>query len=125
MFEKFKEKIMSAAKRVCNAAKKIWNGIIDILSAWSGKAFNYVKEHPLEAATTVGTLFAGYKKLHSMRLDYIEEDRRHRDFYDPRTGKHVWARRKLTTRELMRIDARYKAGDSYTQILADMGLLAR
>lgn len=125
MFKTLKEKFVNALKEAKAIAEKIWHGLIDILSAWSGKAFNYVKEHPLEAATTVGTLFAGYKKLHSMRLDYVEEDRRHRDFYDPRTGKHVWARRKLTARELMRIDARYKAGDSYTQILADMGLLAR
>ena len=52
-----------------------------------------------------------------------EEKRRARDFYDPRTGRHWVCKRNPSIKEQIRIENRYKLGESYGSILKDMKLI--
>lgn len=52
-----------------------------------------------------------------------EEKRRARDYYDPRTGRHWVCKRTPSMKDQLRIEARYKAGESYGSILKDMKLI--
>ena len=83
---------------------------------------DWALEHPSEALTAAAAI-GGVLKVSSRTLRVFAENRRRDlDFYDPRTGRHVWAKRKPTARESVEIDRRYRAGESYEQILWEMRL---
>lgn len=84
---------------------------------------NWCVENPLLAATILGSAASlGNKTYKAMKL-HDENVRRRRTFYDPRKGRYSETRRDLRAYELDEIDARYDAGESYSHILMDMGLL--
>lgn len=66
-----------------------------------------------------GAAIKGTRAWNRHREDVI----RNRRFYDPRRGRYTTARRNLTARELRIIDDRFERGESYRQILDDMGLI--
>ena len=86
----------------------------------------FVKAHPVEsiavATTVIGVTGKAVASGNRKRADKIEEKRRDRDCYDPRTGEHYIARRKLTNDERLELERRYKDGESKGEILRDMGL---
>jgi len=71
------------------------------------------------SAGALGIAKAVSKVSAGRREDKIH-DCRH---WDPRAGRYVWSRRKLTRREEREFDERYAAGESKFHILDDMGLL--
>lgn len=79
-------------------------------------------ENPM-AAISILTITAGVaKKGFSYSKTRAEDNRREKDFYDPRTGRHTKARRKPTRKQRLEIDRRYANKESYETILSDMGL---
>ena len=88
-----------------------------------GKIIDYAVENPAKAASiAAGTTMVANKLLRYMTV--AREDRRRKtDLYDPRNGDHVFVRRPLTAKEQLKLDERYKGGESKIRILTDMGLV--
>ena len=83
----------------------------------------WAMEHPGEAIA-LATLTAGTIKKGSGSVQTVAENRRRDlDLYDPRTGSHSKMRRRPSPTEQVMIDRRYNMGESYKEILYDMGLL--
>ena len=112
--EAFKRKVRDGFKKAVDTVKK---PVV--------KAINWSFEHPTEAlgiATGAGIALTKVAKIHSVNA---EDRRRTTDFYDPRTGAHSIAKRALRPKEKVEIIERYKAGESYDEILYDKGLLKK
>lgn len=75
------------------------------------------------ATVTIPAAIGFGGKLVSRNKVAKEEKRRARDFYDPRTGRHWICKRNPSIKEQIRIENRYKLGESYGSILKDMKLL--
>ena len=92
----------------------------------AGKEF--YKEHEKEvkavAPYAVAAVFMAGKHLTKNAKTDKEKNERNTRFYDPRTGRYCYARRELTPAEQMSIERRYHLGESYTEILYSMKLLA-
>ena len=88
-----------------------------------GKVIDYTIENPAKAASiAAGATMVGNRLLKYMTV--AREDRRRKtDLYDPRNGDHVFVRRPLTSKEMLKLDERYKGGESKIRILTDMGLV--
>lgn len=92
----------------------------------AGKEF--YKEHEKEvkavAPYVVPVVFMAVK--HMSKNTKVDKERTEREnrFYDPRTGRYCYARRALTPAEQMSVERRYRLGESYTEILYSMKLLA-
>ena len=81
------------------------------------------REHPAEVAgiVTGASVLAKSVSKHSHEMQ--EQRHRDREFFDHRTGKWCETKRKLTAREQVEAEARHQAGETWTQIFADMRLL--
>jgi len=109
-----KELIKQKIHKYCEKVKNGFNNTV-----------KWAEEHPAAAAMIVagtGTALTKGVKYAQIYADHIH---RTHDFYDPRRGLYVRTRRTPTTRELLEIDRRYKNGESYVSILADLGLTKR
>lgn len=94
------------------------------LSEAAHKAVDFVKEHPETAVAAAGLIGTGLRTTTKMLSEKREKERYERSFYDKRTGRREWARKKPTRTQLTIINERHLAGESYRTILDDMGLLA-
>ena len=112
IYEFKKESAKRKAKAVLSDAKKK-----------ADEAVRWGMDHPAEAIALAGLLVGGVKKASSAYQTHAEDRRRDIDFYDPRTGRHSKARRKLKPYEQVRVTERYNRGESYDKILYEMGLL--
>lgn len=111
-FEDFKrEGLKRKAKGAIDGVKKKVNQFVD-----------WAMLHPGEAIAIL-TLGAGVLKKGCGTIESVAENRRRDlDFYDPRTGRHTIAKRRPSARESVEIDRRYRAGESYEEILWTMRL---
>lgn len=82
-------------------------------------------EHPTEAITIALAGGAVIRKGLSWHQTAMENYRRKVDYYDPRNGRHSIAKHSLSPRQQVEIQRRYNNGESYAEILYDMGLLKR
>lgn len=105
-----------------NAKRKFKEGVKK-LAQIPEKVIDYAVENPAKAASiAAGATMAGNRLLKYMTV--AREDRRRKtDLYDPRNGDHVFVRRPLTSKEMLKLDERYKRGESKIRILTDMGLV--
>ena len=104
--------------------RKIWFEQTKARAAAKAKQFGeWVVTNPVATGTSAACIYKGVRSLTKAYSVHREDVRRDTDFYDPRAGKHSYARRKPTRREQVEIDDRYSRGESYTKILYDMGLL--
>ena len=108
MFEKAKAKVKELGKKAADTIVKV---------------ANWCAENPVAVAFIATSTTAVLKQGTKMYAEHAEMVRRDRDFYDPRLGMHVFARRKLTPKEQVIVEARYKSGESYAKIFYEMGLL--
>ena len=99
--------------------KNTWNKVKDK----AARAGNWILEHPIEAATLGGVAASIVSKGTKAYCTHAETVRRNRDFYDPRTGRHVYAKRNLKGWEEELIDERYNNGESYVSIFRDLNLM--
>ena len=77
-----------------------------------------------ELAILLLTTLAGIVKHVTKIIAYKKEDEwRNRRFYDRRTDRWSYARKKLTKRQERIVERRYQEGETYRSILDDMGLL--
>ena len=86
-------------------------------------AVNWTFEHPMEAVALVGAAAGLTNKVGKIYCTRKEVVRRKRDFYDTRTGRHVYAKRNLKPWEEELVDERFKNGESYVSIFRDMNLM--
>lgn len=110
----FKEK----AKRKAREAK-------DKMKDFAGRAVVTVVNHPAESLFVFTGVVALSKKGMQLHKVKMEDRRRLCDFYDPRCGRHVIAKRPLTRKESIRAQKLYDADKNarWSTILDDMGLL--
>ena len=94
--------------------------------AWgAAKASNlktWVINHPYEAMALSGSIVAGTTKVVKVAKHHEEKVHRERDFYDPRCGRTTRCKRRPSNYELDEIEFRYRNGESYNEILREMGL---
>ena len=92
----------------------------------AGKEF--YKEHEKEvkavAPYVMAAVFMAGKRISKDNRAVRERTERENRFYDPRNGRYCYARRELTPAEQMAVERRYHLGESYTEILYSMKLLA-
>jgi hypothetical protein len=90
----------------------------------SGKnLLHYCAEHPMVAIAITSAAATGIQKGTKLWIDHTETVRRDRSFWDPRVGKYTKIRRKLKPYEQVQAEARFKAGEGWSEIFADMDLL--
>ena len=87
------------------------------------KAVDFGKEHPEVAVAAAGLVATGIRSTSRMIISEREKAKYDRSFYDKRTGRREWARKKPTRTQLTIINERHLAGESYREILDDMNLL--
>lgn len=107
-FDKLNDKVKSIRKTLTDAAWKV---------------VNFCIENPIAAALIAGTASSAITQATKAYKDHNEMVRRRRDFFDPRTGRHCFAKRDLDPNEQAYVDARHDNGETYVKILSDMGLL--
>lgn len=100
-----------------------WKQVKRKAKAEASTLFNWCRENPVQAAGIASAASLSVSKVMRYKKVTKEEDRRRTEYYDPRTGKYARARRPLKPREQLEAERRYKAGEGWTHILADMGLL--
>ena len=88
-------------------------------------AVHQIVNHPVESLTVLGGAAAVTKKLCKAYSVHTENVRRELEFWDPRTGRYTRAKRKLSPKERLEIDRRYRndRNESYVSILSDMNLM--
>ena len=101
---------------------KVKNGL-----AWckekANEGLELAKEHPEVAVAAAGLVATGIRSTSRMIISEREKAKYDRSFYDKRTGRREWAKRKPTRTQLTIINERHLAGESYREILDDMNLL--
>lgn len=76
----------------------------------------------IAAVSIPGLIKLGGKAMNNRKFK-MEEKRRDRDYWDPRTGKHWVAKKKVSTKTQLEIERRYKNGEDYGEILNSLNLL--
>jgi len=121
------EKFKASAKKFAMAtAKAVKTGVSTLIDV-AEEVFKYYDAHK-NTLNRIGLalLGAGAFRWLGGRPDdtrYMTRDDREKRFYDARTGRYVYARRKPNSFERMEIDKRYAAGESYISILNSLGIL--
>lgn len=105
------------------AQKRKWKEKLDKVKQKANDLVKWGIEHPIESMAIIGAVTSLGNKAFKYRQTRAEDTRRLVDFYDTRLGRHVLSRRPLTRHEQIEVDRRFNDGESYTQILADLGLL--
>ena len=116
----FKKNVKKVADGAVNATKKVVTTVVDV----ADEAIKYYEQHKT-TFNKLGALLIGsgvYTKfiLGNNRNTRDDRDRR---FWDARMGRYVYSRRVPTNYEMQEIEARYRNGESYREILMNMGLL--
>lgn len=97
----------------------LWEKFIDGVAKFAGWCVRNK-----ELAIILLTSIAGIAKHVTKIIAYKKEDEwRNRRFYDRRTDRWSYARKKLSKRQERIIERRYQEGETYRSILDDMGLL--
>ena len=112
MFTKLKEKVT-----------KWWTNLWDKFTTYLAKVLAWIVENKMLAImifTTVTKTVKYGAKIYSTKK---EDEWRNRRFYDRRTDRWSYARKKLSKRQEAIIERRYQDGETYRSILDDMGLL--
>lgn len=105
------------------AKKREWKEKLEKVKQKANDGVAWVFNHPVESAGIATAVSVVLKKTLSYKQTKAEDRRRDVDFYDTRRGRHAISRRPLTRKEQIEVDRRFEAGESYIQILSDMGLL--
>lgn len=95
----------------------------DRFTTFLAKAAAWIVQNKLLAIAIFSTVTKVAKyggKIYSAKK---EDEWRNRRFYDRRTDRWSYAKRKLTKRQEAIIERRYQDGETYRSILDDMGLL--
>ena len=106
-------------KKICDAAKSFGGSVASGVT----KIAIFCTENPITAALFVGVGTTAINSVSKAYCAHAEQVRRDRDYFDPRTGKHAIAKRKLDAYEQAYVDEQYNLGRSYVSILSDMELL--
>lgn len=118
-YEKQKEFDYRVMKLRCK-----WEQVKRKAKAEASTLFNWCRENPVQAAGIASAASLSVSKVMRYKKVTKEETRRRTEYYDPRTGKYARARRPLKPREQLEAERRYRDGkETWTEILADMGLL--
>lgn len=111
--------------------KVLWNEVkrkvalkqkVEKVKEAGAKAWHWCLENPMPALAVLGSAASIVTKATRAYGVHTENVRRRRDFYDPRTGKHVIAKRDLKIWESDEIDERFRNGESYAHIFRDMNI---
>ena len=86
---------------------------------------DWCAKNPAAASAIAATAVTGFKTIHKAVDKHNEDVERRRRIWDPREGRYVWLNRDITPREDIEIRRRYRDGESYGEILNDMGLRRR
>ena len=87
------------------------------------KTVDFAREHPEVALAAAGVVVKGVHSTSRIIASNREKAKYERSFYDKRTGRREWAKRKPSRTQLTIINERHLAGESYREILDDMNLL--
>ena len=109
---KFKVKVKQAVDSAKETVKKAVVATAD-----------FCRDHPVEASLVAGAVVKAVKVVNKVAVVGREERDKRRRFYDNRLGRYSRSRRDLTGREELEIERRYRGGESYREILDDLGLL--
>lgn len=86
------------------------------------KAVQFAKDNPMVTAAALSAAASGFRMIRKGVIEHNADVRKRRRFYDPRTGRYSWSKCDLDRYESAEVDRRYRAGESYAEILHDMGL---
>lgn len=102
---------------------KAWlkNRKTDIQCFWAENKEDVIAVAPIAIAAAVG-LGKAISKHNAIKQEQILKDRK---IYDPRMGHYYEMKKKPTNWQWTEIDRRFRNGEGYGDILADMGLLKR
>lgn len=89
----------------------------------TGKLVHYCADHPLVTITLASAGASVIQRGSKLWIDHSETVRRDRSFWDPRIGKYTKTKRKLSPYEQVEAEARFKAGEGWSEIFADMDIL--
>lgn len=119
---------MEEKKSVKEMVKDVWRSAKEFGEDAYRAGKEFYKEHEKEvkaiAPYAVAAVFMAGKHMSRNAHAAKEKGERESRFYDPRTGRYCYARRELTPAEQMNVERRYRLGESYTEILYSMKLLA-
>lgn len=114
--EELKEKAKTKFDQVCAEAKAKFNNV----KYW-------IMQNPEGASVIFAALIPVVRFIVKHGTRYFRDkkvtDAREKSWYDPRTGSWWMLRRKLTSKERLHIERRYKNGESLGDILDSMKLL--
>jgi hypothetical protein len=99
---------------------------LDIWDGFTTKLAQFVKwcsENKEMAFTLLTTVVALMKLLIKAKNNRKEDEWRSRRFYDRRTDRWCYAKKKPTKKQESMIEERYRDGESYREILDSMNLL--
>lgn len=99
---------------------------LDIWDRFTDKVAAFVKwcsENKEMAFTLLMALLGLVKQLIKAKNNRKEDEWRSRRFYDRRTDRWCYAKKKPTKRQESMIEERYRDGESYREILDSMNLL--
>ena len=85
--------------------------------------FEWGMKHPVESASILTGAGMTVRSLAKHSNERSERHRRETQFFEHRSGKWATAKRKLTSREQLEAETRHRNGETWTEILASMGLL--
>lgn len=119
---------MEEKKSVKEMVKDVWRSAKEFGEDAYRAGKEFYKEHEKEVKAiapyvVAAALMTGKQMSKNVRA-IKERSEREARFYDPRTGRYCYARRELTPAEQMNVERRYSLGESYTEILYSMKLLA-
>ena len=108
----------------CNAKRKMWE-IKHDAEIKVREAYNWSKENKEILVLIAPVAFSGAKGAYRLRSKTKQQkvmEKQDSRFWDPRTGKHVYPRRKLSRKEEEYAQRLYRANKdlTYVEILRDM-----
>jgi len=89
----------------------------------AAKTITWVVEHPAEAATLASGVTLGIGKVLKEYNKAMDQRREDCKFWDNRMGRYARSKRPLSRKESLEAERRFRNGESYKEILNDMGLL--
>ena len=117
-FSDFKKEAFK--KKVSDFFQRRLDTIKDVLA----RLIVWLANHPVQAAAMAGIVAGITKRGISHHKVVLEDRRRNRDFYDPRTGDHAVSKRNVKPSERVEIIRRHRDNkESYAEILYSMGML--
>ena len=113
------KKLKELKEKLTTWFQNLW----DRFTTFLAKAVAWIVENKLLAIAIFSTVTKAAKYGSRIYSAKKEDEWRNRRFYDRRTDRWSYAKRKLTKRQEAIIERRYQDGETYRSILDDMGLL--